>query len=104
MGTAPADAVVGRVLNAGTGEEISIGGLVETIAEIMGLAVEVRQDPKRMRPDGSEVQRLLADASALRAATGWAPRHDLRKGLAETADWFRDPANLARYRTSAYVV
>lgn len=104
MGTAPAADVVGRVLNAGTGAEISIGGLVETVAEVMGRDVEVRQDPRRMRPEGSEVQRLLADASALRAATGWAPQHDLRKGLAETVDWFRDPTNLARYRTSSYVV
>ncbi|MFN0284712.1 MAG: GDP-mannose 4,6-dehydratase [Kineosporiaceae bacterium] len=104
VGTAPAQDVVGRVLNAGTGEEISVGDLVRTVAELMDLDVDVRQDPKRMRPENSEVQRLVADASALRAATGWAPRHDLRKGLAETIDWFRDPANLARYRTTSYVV
>jgi NAD dependent epimerase/dehydratase len=104
VGTAPAEAVVGRLFNAGTGVEISIGDLVRTVARIMDVDAEVRQDPRRMRPEGSEVQRLLADASLLRAATGWSPQFDLEKGLAQTVEWFCDPANLARYRTSAYVI
>ena len=104
VGTAPADAVVGRLFNAGTGSEVSIGDLVLTIGKIMGVDLEVRQDPQRMRPDKSEVQRLICDSSALRAATGWAPQHTLDKGLVATAEWFTDPANLARYRTNTYVI
>jgi nucleoside-diphosphate-sugar epimerase len=46
--------------------------------------------------------RLVADASRLRAATGWAPEHDLERGLGHTIDFFRDPANLARYKTGIY--
>lgn len=104
LGTADAAAVVGGNFNAGTGEEISVGDLVRTVVRLMGVEAEVRQDPKRMRPEGSEVHRLLCDSSALRAATGWAPKHTLEKGLAETIDWFQDPANLARYRTNTYVI
>jgi NAD dependent epimerase/dehydratase len=104
VGTAPADAVVGRLFNAGTGSEVSIGDLVLTIGRIMGVELEVRQDPERMRPDKSEVQRLVCDSSALRTATGWAPQHTLEKGLVQTAEWFTDPANLARYRTNTYVI
>lgn len=104
VGTAPADAVLGHVFNAGTGGEISVGDLVRTVARLMDVDVEVRLDPRRVRPEGSEVQRLVADPSRLYEATGWAAETDLEKGLAQTIDWFCDPANLARYRTSSYVI
>jgi nucleoside-diphosphate-sugar epimerase len=57
-----------------------------------------------MRPAESEVMRLVCDSGALHAATGWAPRHSLEDGLATTAQWFSDAANLARYRWGAYNV
>src|SRR5690349_19764216 len=97
VGTAPAEAVIGQVFNAGTGGEISVGDLVRMVARIMQVEVEVRLDPRRVRPEGSEVQRLVADPSRLTEATGWSAQTDLEKGLAQTIDWFRDPANLARY-------
>jgi len=98
VGTAPAAQVVGRVLNAGTGREISIGDLATTIGAIMERPVQAVEEADRMRPEGSEVMRLLCDASALRDATGWAPRHSLEEGLRETVAWFSQPENLARYR------
>jgi nucleoside-diphosphate-sugar epimerase len=48
------------------------------------------------------VERLLCDASRLRALTGWNPEVDLREGLGRTIEWFRKPANLARYKPDAY--
>jgi NAD dependent epimerase/dehydratase len=104
VGTAPAEAVVGRLFNAGTGVEISIGDLVGTVARLMEAPAEVVSDPRRLRPDRSEVRRLVCDSTALRQTTGWQPAHSLEKGLRQTIDWFLDPANLARYRTSAYVI
>ncbi|MFE9764810.1 SDR family NAD(P)-dependent oxidoreductase [Streptomyces sp. NPDC005808] len=102
VGTAPAEAVVGRTFNAGTGGEISVGDLVTLIGKLMAADLEVREDPQRIRPAGSEVMRLVCDASRLRAATGWEPAHSLEEGLEATIDFFRDPANLARYKTSVY--
>lgn len=102
VGTAPAEAVVGRTFNAGTGGEISVGDLVRLIGKVMEADLDVREDEQRIRPAASEVMRLVADASRLRAATGWAPGHDLEQGLARTVDFFRDPANLARYKTDIY--
>jgi nucleoside-diphosphate-sugar epimerase len=102
VGTAPAADVVGRTFNAGTGGEISVGDLVALIGKVMGTDVEVCEDTARLRPANSEVMRLVADASRLRAATGWAPAHDLEQGLTATAEFFRDPANLARYKTDIY--
>ncbi len=68
----------------------------------MDTAVDVRADPARIRPAASEVMRLVADATRLTAATGWQPAHTLEQGLAHTVEFFRDPANLARYKTGIY--
>ncbi|AWK09139.1 NAD-dependent dehydratase [Streptomyces spongiicola] len=104
VGTAPAEAVVGRTLNAGTGGEISIGDLVGLIGKVMGTDLDIREDEQRIRPADSEVMRLVADATRLREATGWTPALDLEQGLARTVEFFRDPANLARYKTGIYNV
>ena len=104
VGNAPAGAVVGKVLNAGTGVEISIGDLAETIARLMDRPIALNQEDERFRPDASEVMRLVCDASALRAATGWSPAWTLEDGLRESIAWFTDPANLAAYKTTRYNV
>jgi NDP-hexose 4,6-dehydratase len=98
------DKVVGQTFNAGSGREISIGDLVRTIARVMDADVDVVADPARLRPAGSEVMRLVADRSRLEAACGWTPTHTLEQGLAKTAAWFSEPANLARYRPDTYTV
>jgi NDP-hexose 4,6-dehydratase len=104
VGTAPSADVRGRVLNAGSGREISIADLVRTIGCVMGHEVEVKLDEERMRPEGSEVMRLLCDSSALRASTDWSPQYTLEQGLELTAEWFTQPENLRLYRTSAYTI
>lgn len=101
---AESDAVVGRVLNAGTGTEVSIGDLATLIAKIMGVELGIDQDAERLRPGASEVMRLVSDNSELIAATGWRPTHTLEEGLAITASWFRQPANLGLYKTTMYNV
>jgi dTDP-glucose 4,6-dehydratase len=102
------DAAVGRVTNIGSGFEISIGETAGLIAEAMGVDVEIVQDTARLRPEASEVDRLFAGTEAAEQLFGWAPEHGGRagflRGLAETADWFRDPANLAAYKTGVYNV
>lgn len=104
VGEAPAEAVVGRVLNAGTGQEISIGDLAVLLSELSGHKAEVVEESVRLRPPNSEVMRLVCDSSRLRAATGWAPEHDLRSGLELTAEWFSRPENLARYKWTRYTL
>lgn len=77
---------VGRVTNLGTGKEITIGGLVEKIAELMNVHVEVVGDDERMRPKDSEVERLCSDATAA-ASIGWQPEVSLSRGLRNTIEW-----------------
>ncbi|WP_329496256.1 SDR family NAD(P)-dependent oxidoreductase [Kitasatospora herbaricolor] len=104
VGTAPAETVVGKTFNAGTGGEISVGDLVTLVGKLMGVDVTVKEDEQRIRPANSEVMRLVADATRLRTATGWAPGHSLEQGLEQTIEFFRDPANLSRYKTDLYNV
>lgn len=100
------DAAIGRVTNIGSGFEISIGDTVKAIAEAMGVEVQVVQDNDRVRPQASEVERLFAGTEVARELFGWQPefggRDGFVRGLAETAEWFQDPTNLAQYKTDRY--
>lgn len=86
--------VVGSVLNAGTGVETTIAELAETIATIMDVPLRVAEQEERKRPEASEVERLVCDASELYSRTGWRPEVDLKAGLAQTIEWFRKPETL----------
>lgn len=104
IGEAPASAVVGRVLNAGTGVEISIGDLAALILRIARKSAQVTQEVRRLRPVDSEVMRLVCDSTRLREATGWKPEVELEDGIARTAEWMAQPDNLARYKWSRYTI
>ncbi|MEA3642537.1 MAG: GDP-mannose 4,6-dehydratase [Lamprobacter sp.] len=100
------DAGLGEVINLGSHFEISIGDTARTIAEVMGAEIEILTDEQRLRPDKSEVERLWADNTKARDLLGWQPAYGgldgFRRGLAETAHWFRSPANLQRYKADRY--
>ena len=89
----------GQVYNLGTGDEWAVRDILATIAQILGVAPEIREDASRMRPEKSEVVRLVSDNSRVRAKFGWSPsytgREGLQRGLEQTALWVRE--NLARY-------
>lgn len=100
------DQAIGRVTNIGSGFEISVGDTARAIARAMGVEIEIEADNDRMRPQNSEVERLYAGVDLARQSMGWAPEFGgldgFLRGLAETADWFRDPANLAAYKSDRY--
>lgn len=102
------EASLGEVVNLGSGFEISIGDLVRVIADVMGREVTPVSRDERLRPEKSEVERLVADASKAKRLLGWSPRfggpNGLREGLRLTTEWFANPANLARYRVERYTV
>jgi len=102
LGEAPASAVIGELFNCGPGDDIAIGKLAEDIVRLMGTEADIVEDPQRLRPKDSEVMRLVCDATKLRERTGWQPRYTRDEGLLETIDWYRDPANLARFKTGEY--
>ena len=99
---APDEAVVGRAINLGTGKTISIGDLVDTVGDIVGRKLEVHTDDQRVRPEKSEVGRLISDNSLAAETTGWHPETSLKEGLSKTVDWIR--AHQDRFDPTRYAV
>ena len=99
---------LGEVFNMGSGFEVSMGEVVEMLCEISGRKVAVAEDPDRVRPENSEVERLWSDSSKIESAFGWKPSHagrdGLYRGLEKTYAWFRDNSNEVGYDAKRYVV
>lgn len=100
--------IEGEVIHLGTGQEISIGNLASLIAELMGVRISIQESKERVRPAGSEVERLVADSAKAKSLLKWEPHHGgregLKQGLFKTIEWFRKPENIRRYEGDHYVV
>ena len=100
------DQGLGEVVNLGSNFEISVGDTAQLIAKVMNTEIEIITDEVRLRPDGSEVERLWADNAKARKLFGWQPsyggRDGFMRGLAETADWFGQSNNLRGYKADIY--
>jgi NAD dependent epimerase/dehydratase len=101
---AECEAAVGKTVNVGSGTEISVGDTLALIRRIMNSDTASVTDAERIRPPKSEVFRLCCDNSLLRDLTGFEPEYTIEAGLRRTVEWFRDPANLAKYKTDIYNV
>ena len=100
------DRAIGEVINIGSNFEISIGETARTIAEVMGVELDILTDDQRLRPENSEVERLWAANDKARELLGWTPGYGgldgFRRGLAETVAWFTEARNLAAYKAEIY--
>jgi len=92
----------GEVINLGSNREISIGDLAQLIASLMNKELKIEIDDQRIRPEKSEVERLLCDSSKAKELTGWEPRHTLEEGLKETIVWLND--HMEHYKPDIYNV
>ena len=99
---AESDNTIGEVINAGTGKEISMGEVAQTIFDLVGRDIKIITDQERIRPENSEVNRLLADNTKIKELTGWAPQYSLKDGLAETIKWIEK--NMQYFKTDIYNV
>jgi dTDP-glucose 4,6-dehydratase len=97
---AQSDAAVGQEVNLGTGVEVSIGDLVARINAVIGRDLPVRTKEERVRPQTSEVNRLLSNNSKARELSGWKPCVGLDEGIRLTAKWVEE--RLEMYNPSAY--
>lgn len=106
MAALKSDQSIGEVINIGSNFEISIGDTARTIAEVMGVEIEIISDEHRLRPEKSEVERLWASNDKASKLLGWQPKYGglegFRRGLAKTVDWFMRPANLAHFKSDIY--
>jgi NAD dependent epimerase/dehydratase len=97
---AQVEGVEGQVMNLGTGQEIRIGELAEKIIQKTGREVEIVVDSDRLRPQASEVMRLISDNSLARKSLGWEPQTSLDDGLDRTIEWMKTHLDL--YRIGKY--
>jgi NAD dependent epimerase/dehydratase len=102
VAAATSEAAVGRTIQLGTNHDVSIGDLVDMVAEVLGQELTVETDPARVRPDKSEVERLISGPELARELLGWEPTVDLREGLSRTIEWIE--RNTHRYRVDHYVI
>jgi NAD dependent epimerase/dehydratase len=104
LALASLDGGEGEVFNIGSDQEISVGDLLKTIAELMGVTARPASREERLRPAASEVRRLRCNSQKLAAATGFRPQVSLQEGLRLTIDWFTDPRHAGRYKSHLYNV
>ena len=97
---------IGEVINIGSNFEISIGDTARTIAEMMGVEIEIVTDAQRLRPEKSEVERLWASNAKARELLSWQPVYGglngFQRGLIETVAWFRSSSHQASYKPEIY--
>lgn len=88
----------GTAYNAGTGHSVSIGDVVNMVGAITGANKPIETEAVRLRPEGSEVWDLIADASRLKTATGWRAQTDLQAGITATIEWWKRRAAAGQLR------
>jgi NAD dependent epimerase/dehydratase len=100
LAAATAKGVEGETINLGTGVAYSIAELVERVCEVAGRKPPVVVDEERIRPDSSEVMRLVAGNDKAREKLGWTAKVSLDEGLKLMVPWFRENPNY--YDASVY--
>lgn len=101
---AKSDNTNGEDINIATQDEISIQNLAQNLIGLINPKAEIISDDVRLRPEKSEVERLLGHNGKITTLTGWKPNFTLEQGLLETISWFSDKRNLAKYKSDIYNV
>ena len=96
------DQTIGEEINIATQKEISIGTLAEELIRQINPGAQIACDEQRLRPEKSEVNRLLGCNAKIRELTKWQPMYTLEQGLAETIAFLRN--NMEKYKTDIYNV
>lgn len=99
---AKSDQLNGEEINIATQQEISVGDLAQKLIDQINPGAKIVSDDMRLRPEKSEVERLLGSNDKIKSITGWQPTFTLDQGLAATIKWFSDKSNLSRYKADIY--
>lgn len=94
------EAAIGEEINIATQQEISIGQLAEELTRQINPKARIISDDKRLRPEQSEVNRLLGSNEKIKQLTNWRPQYTFEQGISETITFFR--SNLDKYKTDIY--
>ena len=91
---------IGEEINIATQKEVSIGQLARELINQINPNAKIICEEERLRPEKSEVNRLLGSNEKIKKLTNWEPKYTLEKGLAVTIDWIRE--NLDKYKIDIY--
>lgn len=97
---AKSDKTIGEEINIATQQEISIGQLAEELIRQINPNARIVCDEQRLRPELSEVNRLLGSNEKIMRLTNWKPNYTFEQGIAETIEFFKN--NLEQYKTDLY--
>lgn len=97
---AESNQTIGEEINIATQQEISIGQLAEEIIRQINPQAEIICDEQRLRPEKSEVNRLLGSNEKIKKLTDWHPQYTFEQGIAETITWMSN--NLEGYKSDIY--
>ena len=97
---AKSNAAIGEEINIATQQEISIGQLAEEMIRQINPNAKIICEEERLRPEKSEVNRLLGANEKLKRLTNWQQNYTLERGLAETIAWLQ--SNLDKYKVDIY--
>lgn len=92
----------GEEINIASGKEISIGNLAEELINQINPEARIVCEGLRLRPEKSEVTRLLGSNEKLSRLTHWKQEFPLSMGLENTIAWIKE--NQDRFRTDHYNV
>ena len=96
------DRTIGQEINIATQEEISIGELAQNLIRLINPNARILCDQQRLRPEKSEVMRLMGSNVKIKELTAWRPAFSLEQGLLKTVNWFKDKENLRLYKPNVY--
>ena len=99
---AESDKTIGQEINIATQQEISIGALAKEIISQINPEARIVCDEQRLRPEKSEVNRLLGSNAKIKELTDWKQNYTFEEGIAETIAWIRE--HMEAYKTDIYNV
>ncbi len=97
---AKSDRTIGEEINIATQQEISIGQLAEELIRQINPTAKILCDEQRLRPEKSEVNRLLGSNEKIKRLTNWRPQYTFKQGIADTIEFFKQ--NLDKYKVDIY--
>ena len=99
---AKSNKTIGEEINIATQSEISIRDLAKKLTTIINPKAKIMADAVRVRPDKSEVERLMGSNKKIKRLTKWRQKFSLDDGLKETVEWFSSSGNLKNYKNEIY--
>jgi NAD dependent epimerase/dehydratase len=101
---ANSDKTIGEEINIATQQEISVQDLAQTLIDTINPKAKIVSENIRLRPEKSEVERLLGSAEKIKSLTNWKQQFTLKEGIEQTIEWFRNPDNRKNYKADIYNV